>query len=143
MALGLKLAAWWVTGSVALYSDALETIINVVAAFTAIAALRISARPADADHPYGHQKAEYFSAVLEGMMVLGAAVAILHEVYAAFAHLAARRVPRRPAARPASAGSCNPPGGHDRGRASSRHATRNATAPPLVSSASVREGAER
>ena len=86
LALALKLGAWWVTGSVALYSDALETIINVVAACTALVALRISARPADADHPYGHQKAEYFSAVLEGMMVLGAAAAILREVYGAWAH---------------------------------------------------------
>lgn len=86
LALALKLAAWWVTGSVALYSDALETIVNVVAALAALVALRISTRPADADHPYGHQKAEYFSAVLEGMMVLGAAGAILHEVYGAFAN---------------------------------------------------------
>jgi cation diffusion facilitator family transporter len=85
-ALGLKLYAWRLTGSVALYSDALETIINVVAACGALVALRISAKPADADHPYGHQKAEYFSAVLEGMMVLGAAVAILHEVYTAWQH---------------------------------------------------------
>lgn len=84
-ALGLKLSAWWVTGSVALYSDALETIINVVAACGALIALRVSSRPADANHPYGHQKAEYFSAVLEGMMVLGAAAAILHEVYVAWA----------------------------------------------------------
>ena len=68
------------------HSDALETIINVVAACTALVALRISARPADADHPYGHQKAEYFSAVLEGMMVLGAAAAILHEVYGDWRH---------------------------------------------------------
>ena len=83
-ALGLKLAAWWVTGSVALYSDALETIINVVAALTALVALRISAVPPDADHPYGHQKAEYFSAVIEGMLVLGAAAAILHEAYGAW-----------------------------------------------------------
>ncbi len=81
LVLGLKLAAWWVTSSVALYSDALETIINVIAACTALVALRISSKPADANHPYGHQKAEYFSAVLEGMMVIGAAVAILHEVY--------------------------------------------------------------
>jgi cation diffusion facilitator family transporter len=86
LALGLKLGAWWVTGSVALYSDALETTINVVAACAALVALRISTRPADADHPYGHQKAEYFSAVLEGMMVLGAAAAILHEVYGAWAN---------------------------------------------------------
>jgi cation diffusion facilitator family transporter len=77
----LKFAAWWVTGSVALYSDALECIINVVAACTALIALNISRKPADDDHPYGHQKAEYFSAVVEGVMILGTAVAILHEVY--------------------------------------------------------------
>jgi cation diffusion facilitator family transporter len=92
-ALGLKLGAWWVTGSVALYSDALETIINVVAACTALVALRISAVPADADHPYGHQKAEYFSAVFEGVMVLAAAAAILHEVYGAWAHPASPDAP--------------------------------------------------
>jgi cation diffusion facilitator family transporter len=86
LALGLKLGAWWVTGSVALYSDALETIINVVAPCAALVALRISAKPADADHPYGHQKAEYFSAVLEGMMVIGAAAGILHEVYNVWRH---------------------------------------------------------
>ena len=93
VALGLKLAAWWVTGSVALYSDALETIINVVAAVAALVALRVSARPADPGHPYGHQKAEYFSAVLEGMMVLGAAAAILHEVYGAWANPAVPDAP--------------------------------------------------
>lgn len=92
-ALALKLAAWWVTGSVALYSDALETIVNVVAAIAALVALRISNKPADADHPYGHQKAEYFSAVLEGMMVLGAAGAILHEVYGAFVNPAPPEAP--------------------------------------------------
>jgi cation diffusion facilitator family transporter len=86
VALALKLGAWRVTGSVALYSDALETIINVIAACGALIALRVSGKPADADHPYGHQKAEYFSAVLEGMMVLGAAGAILHEVYGAWSH---------------------------------------------------------
>jgi len=84
--LALKLVAWWVTGSVALYSDALETIINVVAACAALIALRISSKPADVGHPYGHQKAEYLSAVLEGMMVVGAAAAILHEVYNAWLH---------------------------------------------------------
>lgn len=93
LAFGLKLAAWWVTGSVAFYSDALETIINVTAALAALVALRISAKPADADHPYGHQKAEYFSAVLEGMMVLGAAAAILHEVYNAWGRAALPEAP--------------------------------------------------
>src|SRR3954465_11891996 len=93
LALGLKLGAWWLTGSVALYSDALETIINVFAACGALVALSISAKPPDANHPYGHQKAEYFSAVLEGMMVLGAAGAILHEVYSSWQHLEPLRAP--------------------------------------------------
>lgn len=75
--LGLKFAAYWLTGSVALYSDALESTINVVAAAAALVALRVSAQPADANHPYGHQKAEYFSAVFEGVLVVVAALAIL------------------------------------------------------------------
>jgi cation diffusion facilitator family transporter len=89
----LKLGAWWVTGSVALYSDALETVINVVAAGGALIALSISDRPADANHPYGHQKAEYFSAVIEGALVLGTAAAILHEVYATWKDPAPLRSP--------------------------------------------------
>ena len=75
----LKFAAYWLTGSLALYSDALESIINVVAAVTALAALRVAARPADAGHPYGHHKAEYFSAVIEGTLVIVAAILILRE----------------------------------------------------------------
>src|SRR4051794_41232606 len=63
------------------------------AAGTAIIARRISAGPPDANHPYGHQKAEYFSAVLEGMMVLGAAGAILHEGYSSWQHLEPLRAP--------------------------------------------------
>ena len=81
--LGLKFASFWVTGSVALYSDALESIINVVTACIALYAIRVSAQPADADHPYGHSKAEYFSAVLEGALILVAAVLIFHEAYGA------------------------------------------------------------
>ena len=54
IALGLKFAAYWVTGSVALYSDALETMIKVVGALTALIALWFSDQPADANHPYGH-----------------------------------------------------------------------------------------
>ncbi|WP_052120270.1 cation diffusion facilitator family transporter [Inquilinus limosus] len=82
LVLGLKFLAWWVTGSVALYSDALESIINVVAAGAAFIALRVSAQPADANHPYGHTKAEYFSAVFEGLLVVLAALSILREAYA-------------------------------------------------------------
>ena len=64
--LGLKFAAYWLTGSVALYSDALESTINVLAAGAAFFAIGVSTRPADTNHPYGHYKAEYFSAVFEG-----------------------------------------------------------------------------
>lgn len=77
----LKFSAFWLTGSVALYSDALESIINVVAAICAFAALRVASRPADTDHPYGHHKAEYFSAVIEGTLVIVAALLILREAY--------------------------------------------------------------
>lgn len=74
--LGLKFLAYLLTGSVALYSDALESIINVAAAVAALIALRVAARPADANHPYGHSKAEYFSAVAEGVLIVLAAVSI-------------------------------------------------------------------
>lgn len=77
----LKFGAFMLTGSVALYSDALESIINVAAAALAFVALRVAARPADADHPYGHHKAEYFSAVIEGALVFVAALLILREAY--------------------------------------------------------------
>jgi cation diffusion facilitator family transporter len=80
--LSLKAAAYWLTGSVALLSDALETIINVVAALGALVALRVSARPADANHPYGHNKAEYLSAMAEGALVLVTAVVIAKEAWA-------------------------------------------------------------
>lgn len=73
----LKVAAFAVTGSVALLSDALESIVNVVAALAAAVAVRVAQRPADANHPFGHQKAEYFSAGLEGGLILLAALTIL------------------------------------------------------------------
>ncbi|GAV35486.1 ferrous-iron efflux pump FieF [Roseomonas sp. TAS13] len=82
--LGLKFAAWRVTGSVALYSDALESIINVATAGTTALALWVSQRPADAGHPYGHGKAEYFSAVLEGVLIVLAALSILREAWFGF-----------------------------------------------------------
>jgi cation diffusion facilitator family transporter len=82
----LKFAAWRSTGSVALYSDALECVINVAGACTALVALRISLRPADASHPYGHQKVEHLSAMAEGLMVLAASGAILHEVAVTWAN---------------------------------------------------------
>lgn len=83
--LGLKWLAWWLTGSVALYSDALESVVNVVAAAAALAAVTISRRPADATHAFGHTKAEYFSAVLEGVLIVLAALAIVREAWGRFA----------------------------------------------------------
>ncbi|GAA0580048.1 cation diffusion facilitator family transporter [Craurococcus roseus] len=80
----LKLLAWGLTGSVALLADALESVVNVVAALAALAAVRFAALPADANHPYGHAKAEYFSAVLEGALIVLAAVLILNEAWGAW-----------------------------------------------------------
>ncbi|GGA20666.1 cadmium transporter [Salipiger profundus] len=82
--LAIKALAWWLTGSVALLSDALESIVNVATALAALIALRIAQQPPDADHPFGHHKAEYFSAVLEGALIVIAAVLILHEAWGAF-----------------------------------------------------------
>ena len=82
--LGLKTFAWWLTGSVALMSDAMESIVNVATAVAALIAIRIAARPADRDHPYGHHKAEFFSAVLEGVMIIVAALLILREAWQGF-----------------------------------------------------------
>ena len=82
--LGLKTFAWWLTGSVALMSDAMESIVNVATAVAALIAIRIAARPADRDHPYGHHKAEFFSAVLEGVMIIVAALLILREAWHGF-----------------------------------------------------------
>ena len=75
--LAMKLAAWQVTGSAALFSDAAETVVNVVAAAVALMALRLAAKPADAEHPYGHDKAEFFAAVIEGVLIVVAALVIM------------------------------------------------------------------
>ncbi len=81
--LGLKVLAWRITGSVALYSDALESAVNVVTALLAWFAIRISHRPADKGHPFGHSKAEYFSAVIEGVLIVLAALLIFNEAISA------------------------------------------------------------
>lgn len=80
----LKLFAWWITGSVALFSDALESTVNVATAIAALIAIKIAARPADEGHPYGHHKAEFFSAVLEGVMIIIAALLIMREAALGF-----------------------------------------------------------
>jgi cation diffusion facilitator family transporter len=81
LVLALKAVSYKVTGSVALYSDALESIINVVTSLAALWALWFSIQPADQNHPYGHHKAEYLSAVLAGVLIVLAAISILREAY--------------------------------------------------------------
>lgn len=85
--MGLKLVAWYVTGSVALLSDGLESTVNVVAAFIAYFVIRYAKRPADDDHQFGHHKAEYISAVLEGVLIAVAALLIIQEAVAALGHV--------------------------------------------------------
>jgi len=82
--MGLKYAAYSVTGSVAFLSDALESIVNLITAFIAWWAIRISFKPADKDHPFGHHKAEYFSAVIEGVLIVVAALLIFQEAWQAW-----------------------------------------------------------
>ena len=84
LVLSLKYLAYRLTGSIALYSDALESIINVATAIAAFLAVRLSAVPPDANHPYGHHKAEYLSAVVEGVLIVVAALTILREAYYGF-----------------------------------------------------------
>ena len=74
--IALKLAAYLLTASVGLLSDALESVVNLAGALMALAMLVVAARPPDEDHAYGHGKAEYFSSVLEGTLILAAAVSI-------------------------------------------------------------------
>ena len=82
LVLGLKTAAWWLTGSSALYSDALESVVNVAASLIAYVALSFAAMPADQNHPYGHDKAEFFAAVIEGVLIIVAALSILQHAWA-------------------------------------------------------------
>ncbi len=74
---GLKLGAYYVTGSVGLLSDALESVVNLAGALMALAMLIVAARPPDEEHAYGHSKAEYFSSGFEGGLILVAAFAII------------------------------------------------------------------
>lgn len=79
--LGLKGLAWLITGSAALYSDALESTVNVAASIVALAAVRFAAIPPDANHPYGHDKAEFFAAVIEGVLIVVAALSIFDHAW--------------------------------------------------------------
>ena len=82
----LKTGAWWITGSVGLLSDALESLVNLASALFALAMVTIAARPADEDHPFGHTKAEYFSSAFEGLMIGAAAIAIVWAAVGRFLH---------------------------------------------------------
>jgi cation diffusion facilitator family transporter len=95
LVLALKAAAWWITGSAALYSDALESIVNVAASVIALAALRFAAIPPDANHPYGHDKAEFFAAVIEGVLIVVAALSIFEHAWETWHSLRAIITPYR------------------------------------------------
>lgn len=82
--LALKAFAAYATGSLALFSDALESVVNVVTAIVALVAVRLAARPADATLPYGYYKAEYFSAVVIGIFIAVAALVIFVRAYQGF-----------------------------------------------------------
>ena len=75
--IALKTGAWWVSDSVSLLSDALESLVNLAGAMFALAMVTVAARPPDEDHPYGHHKAEYFSSGFEGVLIFAAALAIV------------------------------------------------------------------
>jgi cation diffusion facilitator family transporter len=77
LTIGLKSGAYMLTGSVGLLSDAIESVVNLVAAMMALAMLTVAARPADESHMYGHSKAEYFASVVEGILILVAAGGII------------------------------------------------------------------
>ena len=79
--LAMKVVAWWLTGSAALFSDALESTVNVAAGVIALVALRVASAPADANHPYGHDKAEFFAAVIEGVLIVVAALLIFQHAW--------------------------------------------------------------
>jgi cation diffusion facilitator family transporter len=77
VAIAMKSLAWWLTGSVGLLSDAMESFVNLASALFALVMVTIAARPADDDHPFGHTKAEYFSSGFEGLLIAAAAAAII------------------------------------------------------------------
>ena len=75
--IAMKSAAWWITDSVGLLSDAMESFVNLASALFALLMVTIAQRPADDDHPFGHTKAEYFSSGFEGLLIVGAAAGII------------------------------------------------------------------
>ncbi|WP_156958732.1 cation diffusion facilitator family transporter, partial [Labrenzia sp. DG1229] len=85
LVLGLKTGAYVLTDSVALLSDALETTVNIASSIAALIAIWFASKPADSNHPYGHDKAEYFAAVLVGVMIVLAAISIFRAAWIGFA----------------------------------------------------------
>ncbi|MEZ0308978.1 MAG: cation diffusion facilitator family transporter, partial [Ramlibacter sp.] len=77
LTIAMKTLAWWITQSVGLLSDAMESFVNLASAVFALVMVRIALRPADVDHPYGHHKAEYFSSGFEGLLIIVAALGIV------------------------------------------------------------------
>jgi cation diffusion facilitator family transporter len=75
--IALKTGAWWLTGSVGLLADAMESVVNLAGAMFALAMVTVAAQPADDEHPFGHHKAEYFSSGFEGVLIFVAALAII------------------------------------------------------------------
>ena len=82
----LKLAAYYLTQSVAVLTDALESTVNVLAGLIGLYSLHIAAKPKDEDHPYGHGKAEFLSAAVEGSLVLDAGLIIIYEAVTDLIH---------------------------------------------------------
>jgi cation diffusion facilitator family transporter len=82
----IKLVAWWMTGSVAILTDALESTVNVVAGFISLFSLYVAAKPRDEDHPYGHGKAEFVSAAVEGSLITVAGLIIIYEAINNYVH---------------------------------------------------------
>ena len=87
--MALKFGAYFLTGSVSLFSDAAESVVNLTAGLVAFAALTIASRPADEDHTYGHDQAEYFSSGVEGALIMVAALTIIYAAVERFFHPAA------------------------------------------------------
>jgi len=73
----LKTWAWWITDSVGLLSDAMESLVNLASAIFGLVMVTVAAQPADEEHPYGHHKAEYFSSGFEGILIIVAALGII------------------------------------------------------------------
>ena len=78
---GLKFLAYFLTRSIAIYSDAMESIINIVSATIALIGTKIALKPPDEEHPYGHTKIEYLISIVEAIFILGAAISIFWEAY--------------------------------------------------------------